>query len=405
MRVVVIGGGASGLVASIHAKDKKNEVLLLERNSKCCKKLLLTGNGRCNYYNEKQSTEYYHSDTSWLLKEIITDDNLQKVKSFFESIGIVPRSRDGYYYPYSNQAISICNALLLTATLKGVSIIYDTFVEDIEKRENHFFVKTAKETYVCDKVIISIGGMSYPKTGSDGYFYKILERMGHTIIKPLPALVQLNSSGSFLKNWSGIRVDASLKLYEDNVFLKEELGELLLTNYGVSGICVMQLSSLVTTLIDLGKSVELVINFLPKFCKGRNDFIKFLDERSKLLPDRNISELLDTFFSYKLVNILIRYSNIAINKKWNNLLLKEKEALAKSFVEFHLPICGTASFNSAQVTRGGVSLLDIDLRTMESKIVKNLYITGEVLDVNGDCGGYNLTFAWISGILAGSACK
>ena len=257
----------------------------------------------------------------------------------------------------------------MTAKEKGIEIHTDTFVESVEKEGDLFLIKTDNKCYSAEKVVISVGGMSYPKTGSDGNFYKILEGMGHTIIKPLPALVQLNAVGSFLKNWSGIRVEANIKLYEDFSYVKEETGELLLTNYGVSGICVMQLSGFVSRGLDLGKTEELVINFLPAFCTCRDDFIRLLDERNKSLCLRDISELLE---------------------------------LAKNFVEFHLPVCGTNSFNSAQITSGGVSLLDIDLLTMQSRLIKDLYVTGEVLDVNGDCGGYNLTFAFLSGILAGS---
>lgn len=164
----------------------------------------------------------------------------------------------------------------------------------------------------------------------------------------------------------------------------------------------MQLSGFVSRGLDLGKTEELVINFLPAFCTCRDDFIRLLDERNKSLCLRDISELLDTYLPYKLVNILIQYSSISLHKKWNNLSFKEKNELAKNFVEFHLPVCGTNSFNSAQITSGGVSLLDIDLLTMQSRLIKDLYVTGEVLDVNGDCGGYNLTFAFLSGILAGS---
>ena len=308
MRVVIIGGGVSGLVAAISAKNKKNQVLILERNSKCCKKLLLTGNGRCNYYNENQSIKFYHSSNNELLNQVIYHDNLLKVTSFFNKIGIVPRIKEGYYYPYSNQSISIENALILTAKEKGIEIHTDTFVESVEKEGDLFLIKTDNKCYSAEKVVISVGGMSYPKTGSDGNFYKILEGMGHTIIKPLPALVQLNAVGSFLKNWSGIRVEANIKLYEDFSYVKEETGELLLTNYGVSGICVMQLSGFVSRGLDLGKTEELVINFLPAFCTCRDDFIRLLDERNKSLCLRDISELLDTYLSYKLVNILIQYA-------------------------------------------------------------------------------------------------
>ncbi len=400
-KIVVIGGGASGIVAAIRAKKANNEVIVLERNSKCLKKLLITGNGRCNYYNDNQDLVHYHSSNEELIEDIITKRNLEILKNFFERIGIIPSVKEGYYYPYSNQAISIENSLLLTAKEKGVKIITDCLVEDIFKEKNKFLIKTDKDIYEFDKVIISVGGCSAPKTGSDGNFYHIIEKFNHTIIKPLPALVQLNTSGNFLNNWSGIRVNANIKLYEDDKYIKEENGELLLTNYGVSGICIMQLSGLVSRGLYMNKKEEIVINFLKDFARTRDDFIKFMDNRYLLLPNRNITELLDTVLNYKLINVLVKQASISNTKKWDQLSPKEKNILAKMFVEFRLNIISTNSFERAQTTTGGVSLAEINLNTMESLIVKNLYFTGEVIDIDGDCGGYNLTLSFISGILAG----
>lgn len=400
-KIVVIGGGASGIVAAIRAKKNNNEVIVLERNSKCCKKLLITGNGRCNYYNDDQSLGHYHSNSEELINDVINEKNLNTLKDFYKSIGIIPIVKDGYYYPYSNQAISIENSLLLTAKEKGIKIITDNLVEDVFKIGNKFQIKTDKDIYNVDKVIISVGGYSAPKTGSDGNFYHIIEKFNHTIIKPLPSLVQLNTAGKFLNNWSGIRVNANIKLYEDDKYIKEENGELLLTNYGLSGICVMQLSGIVSRGLYMNKKEEVVINFLKGFAETRNDFIEFMDNRQQLLPNRNITELLDTLLNYKLINVLVKEASISNTKKWEQLNSKEKNTLAKMFVEFRLNIISTNSFERAQTTTGGVSLLEIDLNTMQSLIVRNLYFTGEVIDIDGDCGGYNLTLSFISGILAG----
>lgn len=400
-RIIVIGGGASGIVAAIRAKNNDNEVIVLERNSKCCKKLLITGNGRCNYYNDDQDLRHYHSNREDLIKCIINEDNLNRLKDFYKSIGIIPFIKDGYYYPYSNQAISIENSLLLTAKEKGVKIITDCLVEDIFKRGDKFQLKTNKDIYEANKVIISVGGCSAPKTGSDGNFYHIIEKFNHTIIKPLPSLVQLNTEGSFLNNWSGIRVNANIKLYENDKYIKEENGEILLTNYGLSGICVMQLSGIVSRGLYMNRKEEVVINFLKGFVRTRDDFIEFMDNRHLLLPNRNITELLDTLLNYKLINVLVKQASISNTKRWNQLNSKEKNILAKMFVEFRLNVISTNSFERAQTTTGGVSLTEVNLNTMESLVVKNLYFTGEIIDIDGDCGGYNLTLSFISGILAG----
>ncbi len=402
-KIIVIGGGASGIVAAIKAKNENNQVILLERNSNCLKKILVTGNGRCNYYNENQDLIHYHSNNNELIQELINYPNLEKMKIFFKNIGIIPRIKNGNYYPYSNQAVSIQNALIITAREQKIKIVTDTFVEDILNLENSFLIKTNNGEYYADKIIVSTGGMAAPKTGSDGNFYKILKKLGHQIIEPLPALVQVNINGNFLKQWSGIRADVYVKLLEDNKEIKDESGEILLTNYGLSGICIMQLSGIIARGLFNNKKEEIIINFLPSIASNRQEFIKFMDERSKLLPKRNITELLDTILNYKLINILVAQAKINTTKKWEQLTDKEKNTLAKNFTQFIVNVTSTNSFNNAQTTSGGVLLTEINLDKMESKIIKNLYLTGEVIDIYGDCGGYNLTFSFISGIIAGES--
>lgn len=400
-KTIIVGAGASGLVASITARKRKEEVLVLERNTTCGKKLLVTGNGRCNYYNEDQSLSHYDSKNEELIKEIITKENLKKVEIFFKSIGIIPTIKNGYYYPYSNQAVSIQNALLLEAKMQGVEITTNIYVEDISYQNGKFIVKTEEKEYTADKVIIATGGKAASKTGSDGKGYSLAQNLGHTIIKPLPALVSLNTTGKFLKESSGIRSQVHLKLLEEEKVTREEEGEILLTNYGISGICVMQLSSKVSIGLDQGKKEEVIINFLPQIAKSRQEFFIFMEERNKLLPNRNITELLEGILNYKLVNALIKEAKIKNSKKWHQLSEREQSMIARNFIELRLLITSTNSFEKAQTTSGGIPLTEINTSTMESKKIKNLFFTGEILDVNGDCGGYNLTFAWITGLLAG----
>lgn len=400
-RVIIIGGGASGLVSAIIARKKNHDVLILERNSICGKKILSTGNGRCNYFNDDQNIKHYHSCDEDFLSRIITDQRIEEVLTFFHQLGIIPKIKEGYYYPYSNQAISIQNTLVEEAKRLGVQIVYDTFVSLIKKDLSGYIIETVNETFQADRVILATGGMANPKLGNDGKGYSLAESLGHTVIKPLPALVQLNTTGRFLKEWSGIRADVKIKLCQDYQFVQEESGEILLTNYGVSGICVMQLSGFVARGLDEGKREQLVINFLPQFASNRQEFIQFMDDRNQLLSNRNISQLLDSILNYKLVHVLIKSASLAGSIRWNQLTIREKSILASCFVEFRLDVISTNSFQKAQVTSGGIPLSEIDMETMESKIVDDLYFAGEILDVNGDCGGYNLTFAWISGLVAG----
>lgn len=400
MKVIVIGGGASGLISAIFAAKSGNEVVILERNNTCGKKILMTGNGKCNYWNSNQDLEHYHSMNKELLPQIITSKIQDEVKNFFETIGIVPKIKNGYYYPYSNQATSIQTALILEAKLSGVKIENNIFVEDIRKKENKYFIKTNNKDYLADKVIIATGSKAAPKTGSDGNGYELVKKLGHSIIKPLPALVQLKGRENYFKEWVGIKQDVEVSLLENDVLIKKEVGEIILTDYGISGICVMQLSGLIARGLDSGNKETVLINFAPWIGEAE-DFIQWLEVRSKKVLNRNITELLDGILNYKLVNLLIKKSKIKPEAKWQELSENSKIILAQNIMTFRQEIIETNSFDKAQVCSGGVPLTEIDIKTMESFMNKGLYIVGELLDVNGDCGGYNLGFAWISGILAG----
>lgn len=401
MRTIIIGGGASGLIAARFASKKNNEVIILERNNVCGKKILATGNGKCNYWNIDQNLCHYHSMNSELLSKIITSNVYDEVNKFFSSIGIIPKIKNGYCYPYSNQATSIQTALILEAKLSGVKFENNVYVNNIVKNENQFLVKTNHGDYWADKVVIATGSQAAPHTGSDGNGYQIVKSLGHSIIKPLPALVQLKGKENYFKEWAGIKQDVSISLFENDKFIKMETGEINLTDYGVSGICIMQLSGMIARGLDLGKREKIAINFVPWIGNSEQDFLIWMDERSKRVLNRNITELLDGILNYKLVNLLIKKSKIDKSAKWQNLNKNAKLILAKNIVTFSLTIVATNSFDKAQVCSGGVPLTEINPKTMESIKSKGLYIIGELLDVDGDCGGYNLGFAWISGILAG----
>lgn len=400
MDVIVIGGGASGLVAAIYAARNNHRVTLLEKNNNCGKKILITGNGKCNYWNQDQDIMHYHTSNEDVLNEIITEENKQEILTFFDELGIVPNIKNGYYYPYSNQATSIQTSLIKEALNNNVNIIYEE-VLDIDK-ENEFVVKTTNKKYKADKVIIATGSKACPKTGSTGIGYILANKFKHNIIKPLPGLVQLKGEGNYFKDWSGIRTEVQISLYENKKFIKQEKGEIQLTDYGVSGICVLNLSSFIARSLDQNKNIDLLINFVPFLdLKTKWEVITFIEQRNKTMINRTVSELLDGFLNYKLVNLLLKLSNIKKDDNWNNLTNNQKDLLSQNLLEFKLKIIGTNSFEQAQVCSGGIPLNEINPNTMESLKQKDLYFVGEVLDVDGDCGGYNLGFAWITGMLAG----
>ena len=396
--ITVIGGGASGLIASIYAKTSNTQVILLERNSECGKKILATGNGRCNYWNSDQDLKHYNSSTTNLLKKIITEENKNEITDFFNRIGIIPKIKNGYYYPYSNQAISIKNALFTEAKRVGVKIYNDTYIDKIKKENNKYIITYNKKTIISDAIIIATGSKASPKTGSDGNGYELVKKFSHSIIEPLPALVQLRGEEKYFKDWSGIRSDVKITLYSDNELIKEETGEIQLTDYGISGICTFNLSRFVSRNLKENKKQYVFINFLP-FLKENK--LAFFEERNNVVRNRTLSEFLEGLLNNKLVKVLLNISNLDQNKTWSDLNYEEKELLVTNLTNFKLKITGTNSFDQAQVCSGGVPLTEIKIETMESIYNENLYIVGELLDVDGDCGGYNLSFAWISGMLAG----
>ena len=389
--VVIIGGGASGLVASIFAAMNGNKVTILEKNNKCGKKLLITGNGRCNYFNNDMDINHYHTDNTEQLKKIITEKNNKKILNFIDSLGIVHKIKNGYYYPYSNQATSVLNALVNKAKSLGVEIINDYNVLHI-KKENHFIIN---DNIKAKNLIIASGGKAYAKTGSDGSSYILASSLSHKINKPLPSLVKL--TGNVPKKWAGIRSDVIVSLYENDKFIKSEAGEIQLTDYGISGICVFNISHFVSKGLSENKKEEVFINFAP-FLK--TDLITYLNAKK----DLTISQTLEGFLNYKLVNIILEKCHISKDSYFINLNNEEKNKLNNLVTSFPVLITGTKSFDEAQVTTGGVSFKEID-ENMQSKIIPNLYIIGEAVDVDGDCGGYNIGFAFISGMIAGKSIK
>ena len=393
MKVVVIGGGASGMVCAIKLARRGINVEILEKNSSVCKKVLITGNGKCNYFNSDMNINHYRSNNIQFLNDIMTDDNISKVLDFFSCIGVVPRIKDGYYYPYSNTATTIKNLLLLECNRLSIKIITDTIVKDIIKNDK-FILKTNNNDIICESVVLATGSIASIRDEYNSY--KILEKLGHNIIKPLPALVMLEGYDNYYKDWAGIRVNASVSLYVNNKYIDKQIGEVQLTNYGISGICIMNLSGRISRFIDNGNKASLRINFIPNIDNG----YKYLEERYKLLSSLNIIEMLESIINYKLLYIILKKCHIDDKLTWNKLNDKEKQLLVENIFNFKLDIKSTKGFEFAQVVSGGLDLKEVT-NNFESKIVNDLYIIGELLDVDGDCGGYNLGFAWISGMIVG----
>ena len=395
MDIAVIGGGASGLISAIVSAKKGNNVTIIERYNNLGKKILVTGNGRCNYWNEDFKNNHFYSSNFNFIKEVNTEENRKEVLKFFKNIGIVPTIKNGYYYPMSKEASSIRNALLKEAESNNVKFITDANVTIVKKIDNKFHIEYKNKELVVDKVILATGSKSYYK--EDALGYNIAKSFGHNIIKVMPSLVQLVGDEDYFKDWKGIRSNALVSIIVDNKKIKEELGEIMLTDYGVSGICIFNLSGIANRALNEKKKVAIHINFIPDI----KNVSSFLEKRGTILKNRSLDEFLEGLINYKLANVIIKRCHLNKLNTWNSLNEIEKNNIIENLINFKLNIKESKDYLNSQVCTGGVDTSEINSKTMESKKCKGLYIVGELLDVDGDCGGYNLGFAWLSGLLAG----
>lgn len=389
MKVVVIGGGASGLVAAIYASSQ-NEVILLEKNKICGKKISITGNGKCNFMNEDFTLDHFYSENKEQIPMI--ENPKEKILNLMNQIGVEYYSKNGYYYPLSNQATTIQNALIKEALVNGVQIIYDVEVNNIEKKQQ-FQIQTNRGVFEADRVILATGSKAYPKTGSDGIGYEILQKMGHTIVPIKPALTSIETY-PFYKDLSGVRTNVVIQLYHHQKMINQETGELQFTDYGISGICAMNISNIAY------KKDTLKLDLIPTV----SNFISYMDFKNKTVKNRTVQELLDGLLNYKIVNLILKLSSISNQDLWDSISNSKKEKLCQNLKQLSFDIMDFKGFDRSQVCSGGLSLLEIT-DNLESKKVPGLYVTGELLDVIGDCGGYNLSFAFITGMIAGSNIK
>ena len=386
-KVIVIGGGASGLMCALNSKTNHNEVIILERNTSPGKKILMSGNGRCNFFNDDQSINRYHSNSN--LDNIFTKENVNRVLDYFDYLGIKYTTKNGYYYPYSNKSETVNNTLINECIKKGIEIKCDYEVTSVKKENDKFIINDEIEG---DILVLSTGSMS--GINYDIFYgYDFLDEFNLETVRPLPSLTKLVCEGSLFNKWNGIRTKAKVSSYNNDLLIKEESGELLLTDYGISGICVFNISRDIVSLIDDGKTPKVKINFLEDIS---------LDELFN--KDLTIKETLDRVLDEKLVDVIINKYHVPGNKKYDDLNNEEKNNLRHGLYEFELNIIDYKDFKSSQVTQGGLSLDEVN-DNFEVKSVTNLFVIGELLDIDGDCGGYNLTSAFLTALKASDKIK
>ena len=402
MKIGIIGGGASGMLAAIAAAKVGAKVTIIEHMPRIGKKLLLTGSGKCNISNEDMDISHFHGNDLTLLKEVFKECPVDKTLSFLEELGLYLKNRNGYLYPYSEQASAVLDVLRFALRDLGVEIIPQIEISEIAKQKN-FVVYTNEGQFNFDKLILCCGSKSYASTGSDGSGYTLAKKFGHNIIKPLSALTFLNCKENFYSSIAGIRTKANVSVIADNKMLADETGELQITKTGISGIPVFNISFLVAKSLDSGHRLKAIIDFLPDV--SVNEIDQMLETRIKSFPNRTLEELFTGILHKNLGNLIIKRCDVKLSMKFNEIA-KNKELLAKIIEmtkSFDTVIESTGGFDNSQVLSGGVDTTQVK-SNLESKLVDGLYFAGEILDINGDCGGYNLTWAFTSGIVAGRNC-
>lgn len=399
--IIVIGAGPAGMTASIYAARNKANVCLLEHNDKTGRKILSTGNGKCNITNMNMSSEYYNTSSNADLSRIIDERTTMEVIDFCNYMGIFTRVKNGYVYPYSEQAGAVLDGFNSELSRLNVHIFTSVDITDVTLHDGIYTVKSGSGIYEGRRLIIAGGSKCASKTGSDGSCYKYALSFGHHIVKVIPALTGLVCKEKYFKELKGVRTEAILNVTvpgHSDIFFSER-GELQLAEYGISGIPVFQICSRVKRLIDDGLHPVVNIDFTPDISAG--ELYRIIREMIKRCPESSVASAISGFLNNKISSAVIRLSGLKPSGLCENISNSHIHALCDIIKSFTATPSDTRGFENAQCCAGGVSLDEINLNTMESKLVPGLYFAGEILDVDGICGGYNLTWAVTSGRIAG----
>lgn len=397
--VIIVGAGASGLMSAVVCARNGLKTLIIEHKDDIGKKILATGNGKCNFTNSDMTTKKFRGNSK-LAENILGRFDAGAAIDFFSELGIMPYSKNGYYYPNSKQASSVVSCFRMELSRLKVHINTGENVIDIQKDDANFSVKTDKSKYFSQNVIISSGLLAAKKLGSDGSIIPTLKKIGHKFTNIVPALCGFYCDGLRFNKVAGIRCDANVSVYLGEQLLSSDSGELQLTDYGISGIVTFQVSRFISIELYKKNSPRVVIDFLPRL--DEEEFYSYLCDRITNLKDnRSINEFLCGILPSKLTLELIHKANISPDAKPKNLSSEEIHALIATIKRCEILPKKPRDFEFAQVCAGGVESSQININTLESKLVPGLYFSGEILDVDGMCGGYNLQWAWSSGYVAG----
>ena len=429
MEIIVIGGGASGMLAAIAAARNGAKVTIVEKNNMLGKKILATGNGRCNFTNEF-CTYIDYLEARDFVKPSLCKFGFDETIGFFRGIGVMEKPEgEGRIYPFSNQAASVLDAITFEIDSLKINILLETSITKLIKDGSEFVLHTSKaEKLVADKVIIATGGYAGGVYGCTGEGYKLAQVFGHKLNKPRPALTKLVCKENYYPQIKGVRARGKVTLkIEGQTKSYSDIGEIQFTEDGISGICVFNISRYVTskvsyinkdkrsfnkmkvsdaeTLVESRENPEKVcvaIDFFPELCE--EDLVKILEKRKMDLADRPAGMLLNGMINSKLIPVLLTEIGFEQKKRLcegipDGLLMR----ISQKLKNWETIILGTSSFSDAQTTVGGILRSEVTPETMESKLISGLYFAGEILDVDAKCGGYNLQWAWTSGYVAGNS--
>ena len=390
MNIIIIGAGPAGMVAAINAKNENNNVILIEKNDRVGKKLLATGNGRCNYTNLNLSEDNYSSPS--FVKKTIDEFSNEDLINYFSLLGLESTTDGNRVYPITLKANSVLNILIYWLDKKGIDIRSNTEVKKIKKNKNGFDVITNDDKIEADIVIAAFGGKSMPASGSDGKSFEILKKLGLKITELKPALTQVKLESKYLKHLSGTKVIGKAKLFKKNKEIDERNGEILFTNYGISGPPILDLS------VNISED-----NFIevPLINNVDENTVDKLYSRYYMLEDFSLEEYLMGIVDKKFIHYIIDNLNLDKNTAMNMISMADFQKIIEILLKSKFKVIGTTGFKNSQVTRGGVDLSEVNNCDYSSKKFKNLYIIGEALNIDGDCGGYNLHFAYASGYRLG----
>ena len=392
----IIGAGASGLCVAIGLARAGHEVTILEQSNKAAKKILASGNGRCNIGNMDISLQHFHGSDMDFVCRVLDGYGTQSVVELFSSIGLeLVEGSDGKLFPMSMQASSVAELMLYEIDRLGVEILYECAVSSAYRDADGFVLETSRGTKRAKSLVVASGSMAAPRLGGSSVGYSLATQMGHTIVPSTASLVQLCSDEEWVGRCAGVKLSGVVKLYANGEYATQTKGDILFASYGVSGLAILDISREVGIRLAEYAYCELMLDLMPAYTKER--LVTLLLDRLDTQSHKPIAIWLQGIIHKKLIPIILEQSKCRAGVE-SEINRKEIGRLVYAMKSLKLSISSTRGFESAEVATGGVDTTEIDPETMSSRVTPDLYFVGEVLDVDGDRGGYNLHFAWVSGM-------